>query len=432
MEETKWEIKNLSTGRVSYFPIGIASPDQKLKRSKPRSKIIFQGGLTVLISVLIIFTVVRAGTITPLPGPPTARFYTLSQIYNLIHDNNTTAVEASHSFAFSDTLIGTSHTLTEIYSALTGLVSAASVSLGTTYLGVAGTLVPSGGTATTANVLSGKTFFGDSQTNWTLQTGAMANNYFSLVASVSDQSVILGYYSGGTLAGDAALVSANIKSGISIFGVAGDANVVDTSSGDAAAGDVANNKVCFVDGSQITGSMFTNQKNQTKDDWIDSGGIFGEYTGEEAVWSTVSGSPFSIGDLGSYGLYSGAVKQDTRTGLWWSDIMSNGGVASTSSNVFTLLADGSRPTGGNTIGFCDALNTANFGGHNDWYLPTQKELQQAYIDGAANNLDRPGYYFWSSSELSWDSAYAWYVYLHNGYTNINTLVTSNYVRCVRR
>lgn len=180
-----------------------------------------KGGLTVLISVLIIFGVVHAGTITPPSGTPVANFYSLSEIYNFI-TANTSATEGSPALDWSSALEGTGRTLTEIYNALASLISADKVKLGTTYLNVAGTLVPSGGTATTSDVLSGKTYFGDSQTDWTLQTGTMANNgAFSLTASSSDQSVTAGYYSGGTLVGDADLVEGNIKNGVNIFGVIG-------------------------------------------------------------------------------------------------------------------------------------------------------------------------------------------------------------------
>lgn len=190
-----------------------------------KSKFLFgtfiKSGLTVLISVLIIYGVIQAGTITPPSGTPTAQFYTLSEIYEFIA-NNTTATEGGHSFTFSDSLAGTSRTLTEIYDALANLISADQVKLGTTYLNVAGALIPSGGTATTTNVLSGKIYFGDSQINWTPQIGAMPDNgNFSLTASSTDQSVAAGYYSGGTLAGDANLVSENITDSVNIFGVIG-------------------------------------------------------------------------------------------------------------------------------------------------------------------------------------------------------------------
>jgi len=186
---------------------------------------------------------------------------------------------------------------------------------------------------------------------------------------------------------------------------------------------------------------FAPQWLQTKDDWVASGLTTNEYILEEATWSAVSGSPFAGYDSidystssALYDLYSGIVKQDTRTGLWWSDVMAldGGGTATTTSNGFTLSADGVRPTGGGAIGFCDALNTANFAGYSNWYLPTQKELQQAYIDGSANNLDRPAYLFWSSSELSWASPNAWTVNLSSGSAGSPTKVTKDYVRCVRR
>lgn len=371
---------------------------------------------TILFAAAVYGVTVYAGTITPPSGTPAAQFYTLSEIYNFIN-SNTTATEGTHSFTFGSALSGSGYTLTQIYSSLASLIDATKVLTGTTYLGTAGT---------------------------------MANNgAFALAAGAADQAVTAGYYSGGTLTGDADLISGNIKSGADIFGVAGDSNVVDTSSGDAAAGDIANNKIAFVDGSSMTGSMFTNQKNQTIDDWVDSGGTSGEYIAEEATWSAVSGSPFTGSDAinfsaagATWQIKSGIVKQDLRSGLWWTDVAATttaGGVglsASSTSNIFTLtgvagVGDGTRPTGGNAIGFCDALNSASFAGYTDWYLPTQKQLMQAYIDGAANNLPNPGYYFWSSSEYYNNTAYAWDVILYYGYTGSNTKVTSYYVRCVR-
>src|SRR3989338_3640452 len=112
--------------------------------------------------------------------------------------------------------------------------------------------------------------------------------------------------------------------------------------------------------------MYTNKKNQTIEDWLDSGGTTNEYTAEEATWSEVSGSPFSgydtinyAGSGGGSGLIRGTGKQDARTGLWWSDIMAGSAVGGKTSNIFTLTADGARPTDGYAIGFCDALNTAS-------------------------------------------------------------------------
>ncbi len=189
------------------------------------------------------------------------------------------------------------------------------------------------------------------------------------------------------------------------------------------------------------GIDYSLQKYQDKDDWVNSGGTTGEYTGEEATWTLIDtftgyDSINYAGSGGDLDLDSGQVKRDERTGLWWSDCSSVAGTASTTDNVFTWQAVGSRSTGGNAIGFCNALNSYNsgagFGGRNDWYLPTQKELQQAYIDGAANNLLEPGHYFWSSTQYYSGSSNGWYVTLTNGYTGDTTKGNSRYVRCVRR
>jgi len=249
-KQNQWQIKNIGTNKVSSFSVEPGS----FRKPKSRLTNFIKGGLTILISVLIIFTVVKAGTITPPSDTPSAQFYTLSEIYTRL-TTNATSTAGGHSFTFADSLTGTSHTLTEIYDAIPTIV-ANTVKLDTIYLGVTGTLVPSGGTAATTDVLSGKKFFGDSQTDWTLQTGTMANNgSFILTCGVSDQSVTTGYYSGGTLAGDAYLVSGNIKSGITIFSVDGDGNVVDTSSGDAVLTDILSGKKCWVDGAEVTGNI---------------------------------------------------------------------------------------------------------------------------------------------------------------------------------
>src|SRR5205085_9437568 len=57
------------------------------------------------------------------------------------------------------------------------------------------------------------------------------------------------------VAGDADLVTGNIKSGINMFGVVGKTSVVETSTGTAAAGDVLSGKVGFVNGATVTGTM---------------------------------------------------------------------------------------------------------------------------------------------------------------------------------
>jgi hypothetical protein len=77
--------------------------------------------------------------------------------------------------------------------------------------------------------------------------------------SNASTTVNAGYYAATTLtAVDADLASSNIKSGVTIFGVAGSSSVVDTASGDAVAGDMLSGKKGYVNGALVTGTA-TNQ-----------------------------------------------------------------------------------------------------------------------------------------------------------------------------
>ena len=109
------------------------------------------------------------------------------------------------------------------------------------------------GTAVAGNVLSGKTF---SSSTGLGVTGTMPNNRaVNITPGTSPQTIAAGYHNGsGSVAGDANLVSGNIRAGTSIFGVAGSPPVVDTSSATATAADVASGKTAYVNGSLVTGS----------------------------------------------------------------------------------------------------------------------------------------------------------------------------------
>ena len=107
------------------------------------------------------------------------------------------------------------------------------------------------------DVLSGKTYYKDGK-----KTGSMTNNGdTSGDISTKDGTVTIpaGYTSGGTVGIDstekAKIVSGNIKSGVTLLGVAGDSNVVDTTiaSGGAAAAQIMSGYSAFVNGSKIDG-----------------------------------------------------------------------------------------------------------------------------------------------------------------------------------
>ena len=138
-------------------------------------------------------------------------------------------------------------------------LTAANIKSGVTIFGVNGSAVQASGTATAAQVLSGATFSNTSGAS----TGMMSNNgAVTMTPGAAAQTIAAGYHNGsGTVAGDANLTAANIKSGVSIFGVAGSPKVMDTTTGTAAAGDLLSGKIAFVNGAQITGSLATQTVN---------------------------------------------------------------------------------------------------------------------------------------------------------------------------
>ena len=113
------------------------------------------------------------------------------------------------------------------------------------------------GNATTADVLEGKTF--SSEVAGVNVTGTMPNRGAVIITpGTADQVIPAGYHNGaGKVVGDPDLVSANIKAGANIFGVAGKTEVVDTTetTAPASAGDILAGKVAFVNGQKQTGTM---------------------------------------------------------------------------------------------------------------------------------------------------------------------------------
>ena len=113
-------------------------------------KIIILSALTVLLSVLVIFTVVKAGSLTP-TGAPGATFYTLDDIYNRL-TTGASVTQPTHNFGPSaGPTAGTMHTLTDIYNA----IPTNNKILYGTNAGTANTPPGSGTEATQNEILSG-------------------------------------------------------------------------------------------------------------------------------------------------------------------------------------------------------------------------------------------------------------------------------------
>jgi hypothetical protein len=117
----------------------------------------------------------------------------------------------------------------------------------------------------------------------------------------------------------------------------------------------------------------------------------------------------------------------------------NGGYTVTD-NLTGLMWQQTVPTGTYTwvqaVAYCPTLNLA---GHSDWRLPSRIELVSivdfGVTSGATINAtyfpSTPASWFWSSSPLVGSSSNAWLVYFDYGFTYLNFVSNTNYVRCVR-
>lgn len=113
------------------------------------------------------------------------------------------------------------------------------------------------GTATAADVRNGTNFVPNTAANQVI-AGAMPNCKITEVTPGNvDQVIERGAYIDRpiTVKGDRNLAAGNIKAGVSIFGVAGNENVVDTSAGTADAADMRKGKKAHVGGKLVTGTI---------------------------------------------------------------------------------------------------------------------------------------------------------------------------------
>lgn len=164
-------------------------------------KKVFVVGVFILF-VALSLTQVSAGDLDP-PGPPdSTSAYSLLDIY-LRLTTGATGSQAVFTEPADGPSTATMHSLDEI-------------------IGVAPEVDDVDGSVA-ANVLAGLTFWGLSSGEWGLQTGTMQDNgALSFTPTTTSQTITEGYHNGGgSVVGDVDLSAANIRSGVSIFGVAG-------------------------------------------------------------------------------------------------------------------------------------------------------------------------------------------------------------------
>jgi hypothetical protein len=336
------------------------------------------------------------------PAGPTSEasaMYTLEDLYNRLNAG-TASTKRSGPFAepSSGPTAATGHTLDDIMAMAPAIDGSAALS---------------------ANVLNGKKFWGLATDGWGLTTGQMTHNGAgnTITPGTADQTLAAGYWSTvNTVAGDANLLSGNIKSDVNIFGITGTAII---STGTATVADV------------LTGKTFSNGS---------SAGLTGTRppapvprTGQTSTRFTVNGNVTVENPNGN-----GTVT-DNLTGLIW---LKN-------ANCFGKKSWSDAVTACNTLatGDCGLTDDSTAG---QWRLPNRFELESlldlAYVDPALSNDAGTGKWdenigssftgvqlvdYWSSTTYAGNTDNAWFVYLSDGYFSYDVKPGASYVWPVR-
>lgn len=190
-----------------------------------------------LVCIVIAAVTLLAGELDAPAAPtsPGSAMYTLPDLYNRLM---TGAAGSKRGGGFAEPVAGPTagsmHTLDEI-------------------MGKAPAIDFNG--ASTGEVLAGKSYWGLTAGNWGPATGTMANvGSQNITPGLASQPITAGYHSGaGMVEGDASLVPANIRAGVTLFGVVGKSSVVDTSPATASPTDIILNRTAYANGELITG-----------------------------------------------------------------------------------------------------------------------------------------------------------------------------------
>ena len=253
------------------------------------------------------------------PGPPTGPLSASYSLEDVYHRLETGAPGTQRTFTEppSGPTAGTGHTLNEIM----GKAPAPDNTSG----------------AAAGDVLNGRTFWGlRTDGTWGLKTGALSSG--SDVSGGDGQKTFAipdGCYSGRTAtANDTNLTGGNIKSGVSIFGVTGSPNVVDTGSGDVTADDIKCGKKAWAKGVEISGRpRFKDNGDGTVTDnntgliWLKNAGCFIAMNWQDAMNAAAT----LKGDDTQCGLMDGSTagqwrlpKQGGGTPLEWNNLLNVG------------------------------------------------------------------------------------------------------------
>lgn len=175
-------------------------------------------------------------------------------------------------------------------------------------------------------------------------------------------------------------------------------------------------------------------------DWVSlSGDTQGSGSGNWDLAYTVSAN--NTGRIGSIkiGQNSHKINQagfvlvhDERTGLYWQD-------EEYTTAEETAYQDGQTNVGkvrlwDSALSYCKNLD---YGGYNDWYLPTKTELETIVNSSNSPTIESAFYnrvnkYFWSSTTSPTNSLHAYYINFSSASTSIGPKNYNSYIRCVRK
>ncbi|WP_460509965.1 Lcl C-terminal domain-containing protein [Hydrogenophaga soli] len=372
--------------------------------------------------------------------------------------NNVTGTNGLLTFSIPDGFYSGGKTATAADSNL----QSGNIKSGVTIFGVTGTASQASGTAAAADVLSGKTFSNSSTTG---VSGTMANiGALAITPGTAAQPIPAGYHNGaGSVAGDANLASSNIKSGVTIFGVSGSSNVVDTTeaAAPATAADIGIGKKAYVNGALITGTsaLATNHVSRAicTQGW---GGAncdvcAGQWSGAScnvcpSGWSGINCDIIAKPFPATVPTYAGTPWKcvlDTATNLTW-EVKTTGGLHDWN-NTYTwydpidpnpgLAIPGTciGTPGCDTAKFVATVNAEQLCGYTNWRVPTLSELQGLVVTGSSPTINSAYFpnttadFYWSDTTYAPNPSRVGAVYFYDGSTGAINRTSAIRARLVR-
>ena len=359
-----------------------------------RNKMLAIGVVGLVIGVLLSTAVVLAGNLNPSAGSSGAasQMFTLQQMYDRLVSGAAGSKMTAFTEPGSGPSVATGRTLDEI-------------------MAVAPAVNATGATA--AEVASGKSFWGLNSGEWGQRTGsAAAGSNVSGGNGSKTFAIPDGFYSGTktATANDGNLLTSNIKSGVTIFGVAGSL---------AAAG-VPKTGAGIISGYTLEAG---------EDGSLQKG----------VVWPSPRFTDNANGTV-----------TDNLTGLIW---LKNANCAATTRDWATALSDvatlNSGGTSGGTMNSANCDDTSNSSSHQtDWRLPNLREMQSLVHYGfsspaipntagtvkwteGAPFTGVQSYLCWTSTTFAGNTSSAWFVDLNGGFVSVVDKANAGYVWPVR-